>query len=174
MLLATIPVMRWISVLGLLGAMTGCGTLLGVEVTVTPLNPAPRPPMRLTADMVAVYSSEPPKRPHVDLALLEADNPGLSASATIQALRARAAALGCEAVYINGVGVGDRLAGSPRLFSSDDSLHATCVVFTDTIYLQPAAAVASSAPPRPGERRMCPDRQDFESHRDCVVPRAAD
>ena len=172
MLLAAIPVMRWIPVLGLLGAMTGCGPLLGVEITMTPLNAPPRPPMRLTADMVAVYSSEPPKRPHVDLALLEADrSSGMSPYATIQALRGRAAALGCEAIYINGVG--DRLADSGRFIFSSDTVQATCVVFTDTIYLQPPAAVASTAPPRPGERRMCLDRQDFESNRDCVLPRSA-
>ncbi|HEY4187634.1 MAG TPA: hypothetical protein VGP07_21330 [Polyangia bacterium] len=141
------------------------------SVIETPLNPSPRRLMQRPADAVEVYSSTPPSRPHVDLALLEVDQyEGQGSPVMVQVLRERAGAMGCDAVFI----------GEARTRGSGGSLSATCVVYTNVVYVQPdVAADPSPSPspplplPPPGGRRLCRDRQDFEESRDCVLQRGS-
>lgn len=100
----------------------GCGTF----VTATPINPAPRPLVARTPESVQVLASGAPLEPHVDVALLEAEqDEGWNRQGTdymIQRLREKAAELGCDALYVK----------SKSFHEERDSTHllASCVVFT--------------------------------------------
>jgi len=58
-----------ILILGLSVVVTGCGTW----VTDTQINPAPRPLSARGYESVEIFSSAPPARAHVDVALLKVD-----------------------------------------------------------------------------------------------------
>ena len=156
--------------LGLL-VVSGCGTF----VTETRLNPTPRPLAPRAPESVEIFASSGPARAHVDVALLVASqNDGTGTAAIVQSLRARAGAMGCDALFIMGMQEGGRL------------IQATCVVYTDggagSLQRASVPAVAAAPPPpppppraapaptAPDTRRICVTRQDFESHRNCVLP----
>jgi hypothetical protein len=107
-------------------ALAGCR---GTRTQMTALNPAPRPlAPRLAAD-VEVFSSAPPTRPYVDVALLEAEQAKPSRAATaalIAALRKRAAQHGCDAIVVLGLTSRDTEAFTRK------GVYATCVVYTST------------------------------------------
>jgi hypothetical protein len=114
---------------GLSVLVIGCGTF----VTETPLNPAPRLLNPRGFESVEVFSSAPPARAHVDVALLEVEQThDLNQQGTdlmIQRLRERAGAIGCDAVVIGGM---RERGNSTELFDSGSTtLHATCIVYND-------------------------------------------
>ena len=145
----------------------GCGTF----VTATSLNPPPRRLVPRAAGSVDLFSSTPPSRPHVDAALLEAEqNDGQSTAVMVQKLRDRAGDMGCDAIFIGN-------PGEERHYGAR-TLTATCIVYTDGTNPPPAPPVVDyasgiSPPPAPpsGSPRMCQDRADFERSRNCVMPR---
>ena len=150
-------------IFGLFVVVTGCGTW----VTDTQINPAPRPLFARGYESVEVFSSAPPARAHVDVALLKVDQmnamddrPG---ELMIQRLRERAGAMGCDAVFI---GATQEREAPGFLTSGSRTMTATCIV-----YSQPGDHGAVR--PSPAARRMCVDRKDFDEHRNCVVPSAA-
>jgi hypothetical protein len=153
------PVRSVASIGGLFVVIAGCGTW----VTETQLNPAPHPPQPRGYESVEVFSSSPPTRDHVDVALLKVDQvneieDGFS-EIMIQHLRERAGALGCDAVFL---GTPQELRGPDLLSSGSRRMFATCIV-----YKNPGDPVA---PPPPSARRMCVDRRDFDAHRNCIMP----
>ncbi len=117
-------------------ALAACGT----SITRTDLNPPPRPLAARPASSVEVFTSGAPARPHVDVALLEAEEAsGWSTASTgdmIGSLRARAASMGCDAVVISGATSRDPgIADKESLFVEHPrgrkGLFATCVVYSD-------------------------------------------
>jgi hypothetical protein len=149
--------------LALAVVVAGCGTW----VTAVPLNPPPRPLTPRTYDAVEVFSSAPPARPHVDVALLKVDQSNTlddqPRELMIQRLREQAGAMGCDAVFL---GATQELA-PPDLFSSGArTMAATCIVYT-------LPGDRGVVPPPPSTRRMCTDRKDFDDHRNCILPLAS-
>ena len=109
--------------------LAGCGTF----VTETALNPAPRPLYARGYESVEVFSSAPPARAHVDIALLEVEQThDLNQQGTdlmVQRLRERAGAMGCDAVVLGGM---RERGGDGHLDSGSTTLHATCIVYKDS------------------------------------------
>jgi hypothetical protein len=140
-------------------AVSGCGTW----VTDTQINPAPRPLVSRGYESVEVFSSTPPARSHVDVALLKAQSNSIvdhRSDDMIHHLRERAAAMGCDAVFL---GASQELAPADFLSPGVSAIWATCVVYT-----QPGDRAV--VPPTPPGRRMCVDRTDFDQHRNCILP----
>ena len=79
----------------------------GLEATVTPINAAPRPMTARSIESVEVFTSTPPSRPHVDVALIEvAQETGGNGGGTaemVARLRSVAAAQGCDAIHVTGL-----------------------------------------------------------------------
>ena len=150
-------------ILSLSVGVVGCGTW----VTDTQINPAPRPLSGRGYESVEVFSSAPPARPHVALALLKVEQDRSTddhpSELMVQRLRERAGAMGCDVVFI---GATQELAAPDLVFTGSRTMSATCLV-----YSQPGDR--GTAPPAPPARRMCVDRRDFDEHRNCIVPRAA-
>jgi hypothetical protein len=97
---------------------------------------------------VDVYSSGPPARPHVDIALLEVgkgDDYASGTSGMIEMLRQRAAQMGCDGVVIGGMTTRSRNHDVPFDFG-DRTLHGTCIVYK-------IDAVETEAPPTVTEPR---------------------
>jgi hypothetical protein len=158
--------MRFLSlslILGLFFVVTGCGTW----VTDTQINAAPRPLVARGYAAVEVFSSAPPARAHVDVALLKVEQMNATddnwGDLMIQRLRERAGAMGCDAVFI---GATQERAAPDLLTSGSRTMTATCI-----IYSQPGDH--GTVPPSPPPRRMCVDRRDFDEHRNCILPIAA-
>jgi hypothetical protein len=90
--------------------------LLAVAATVacspiiryTAINASPSTMTPRSPEAVEVFSSGPPTRPHVDVALIEVEDPpfGLETSELLQSLRARAAEAGCDGVVVTAIAVG--------------------------------------------------------------------
>jgi len=150
-------------ILGLSVVVGGCGTW----VTDTPLNSAPRPLLPRGYESVEIFSSAPPARAHVDIALLKVDQVNAMddnvGELMIQRLRERAGAIGCDAVFI---GATQEHTDSYLITSGSRTMSATCIV-----YRRPDDPGAVR--PSPSVRRMCLDRSDFDEHRNCVLPIAA-
>lgn len=116
--------------------LTACGT----SITRTDLNPAPRPLAARPASSVEVFTSGAPARPHVDVALLEAEESSSWSTAStgdmIGSLRARAASIGCDAVVISAAtsrdpGITDKESLFVEHPRGRKGLFATCVVYSD-------------------------------------------
>lgn len=108
--------MRW----SLLAAFAAaCGT----TITETRLNPTPPTARRHAAGDVELFASGPPSRAHVDVALLTAVRGADTAETAIAELRARAGAIGCDAIVVSPSGRIER-------GMAPDELSATCVVYT--------------------------------------------
>lgn len=112
----------------------------GASVTRTDLNAPPRPMAARHPATVELFTSGAPMRPHVDVAVLEAEESSSFSRADtrdlIVALRDRAASMGCDGVVISGAtsrdpGVNDKeswLVEQPR---GRKGLFATCIVYSD-------------------------------------------
>jgi len=123
---------------------SGC-VLSSVETT--RLNAAPRPLVARPARSVEIYSSSPPTRPHVDVALLRADqaNFGTDTPAMLQSLAERAGELGCDALFVSGASERAASRGDLSLFDpGSHNLFATCIA-----YLPPSPTDAGAAPISP-------------------------
>ena len=151
------------------GALVGgCGTF----VDFTPINDPPHPLRARSAASVEVLSSGAPARPHVDVALVEVEQThSLNEQGTglmIQRMREQAAAIGCDAIVLNGVT--DHQGAQPGsgwdlVDPGATKREATCVVYDDPEPVhefrrtQPTVA---AAPPRAGG---APQRLDLEEPR---------
>jgi hypothetical protein len=111
----------------------GCG----LDTSVTTVNQPPRQLFKKTPESVEVYTSSPPARPHVDLAILEvveqAGSSEFDTGEMLAKLRQLAADHGCDAIHVSGTlnrgpGVDALLTDYP---ASREGLAATCIVYTD-------------------------------------------
>jgi len=147
--------MRSTLLLAILGGslLVGCGTF----VDFTPLNDPPRALSPRAPESVEVLSSGAPARPHVDVALVEAEQThSLNEQGTglmIRRMREQAAALGCDAIVLGGTT--DHQGAQPGsgwdlLDPGATKRQATCVVYEDSEPVRPfrTARAAVAAPPR--------------------------
>jgi hypothetical protein len=109
----------------------GCGT----DVHYTALVRTPRGDAR-SPESVKVYLSSPPSRPHRDIGLLEAEQSSeFSLDSTrdmIRKMRERAARIGCDAIFVKGVGSNtNRFLGVSDSPSSTKTITATCIRYDD-------------------------------------------
>jgi hypothetical protein len=112
-----------------------CGTAVKtIEINPAPRAMGPRPPQT-----VEMFTSGPPQRPYVDVALLEAEEESSFSSdktpEMLTALRERAAQMGCDAVVLGGMTSRDPNLGDAETWLSDDvrgrkGVYATCIVYT--------------------------------------------
>jgi hypothetical protein len=111
----------------------GCG----LDVSVTSVNSPPRQLWKKAPESVEVYTSSPPARPHVDVAILEVVEQSGSAEfdtgEMLAKLRQVAADHGCDAIHVSGTL--NRGPGFDELFTDHpaarEGLSATCIVYTD-------------------------------------------
>ncbi len=119
--------MRSTSILAAL-LVTGCGTTLTqTQINNPPHAMTPRPPAS-----VEILASGPPTRPHVDVAILQAQQQAYSLddqASMIAQLRETAARLGCDALVINGPDNGS--AGNRHTTWTLHGYFATCIAYTD-------------------------------------------
>jgi hypothetical protein len=112
----------------------------GASVTRTDINAPPRPMAARHPATVEVFTSGAPMRPHVDVAVLEAEESSSFSQAStgdmIVALRRKAGAMGCDGVVVSGAtsrdpGLNDKeswlVDGQPR---GRKGLFATCIVYS--------------------------------------------
>jgi len=112
------------------------------------LNAAPRPLQARPARAVEVYASTPPVRPHVDIALLRANqsNYGSDTPRLVQALAERAGEMGCDALFISGSTERAGLTGDAYLLDPGSRiLLGVCIVYVD----QSGTSVTGSVPAAP-------------------------
>ncbi len=118
----------------------GCGTF----VEATTLNAPPRALTARPADAVAVYSSSPPAKAHVDVALMQADQSNgthVELPEMIAKLREKAGQMGCDAIFISGESERAGAPGDAHLFDpGSHQLLATCIA-----YLEPTPILARGA-----------------------------
>jgi hypothetical protein len=118
----------------LLGCLCfGCG----LDVSVTSVNSPPRQLWKKAPESVEVYTSSPPARPHVDVAILEvagqSGSAGFDTGGMLAKLREVAADHGCDAIHVSGAlnrgpGIDALLTDYP---AAREGLSATCIVYTD-------------------------------------------
>ncbi len=113
----------------------GCGT----SIHATTLNPSPVAMQPRPAMAVELYTSGAPHRPHVDIALLEAEeSSSFSLDKTAEMLgklRERAGAMGCDAIVIGGMssrdpGLRDKESWLVENPKGRKGIFATCIVYT--------------------------------------------
>jgi hypothetical protein len=93
-----------------------------LSVHSTQLNAPPRPLGARDATTVEVFSSGPPQRSHVDVALIVAEGDALfTLQRYVSEIRDHAAALGCDAVVFD----------SAALVKGTTSMKATCIAYGD-------------------------------------------
>jgi hypothetical protein len=118
----------------------------GTTIAVTPINPSPRPLRARPPETVELFTSGPPLRPFVDVAYLEAEQEShLSAHGTrefFDQLRARGAAIGCDALVIGGKTNRTTVSIDLKTPANIRGMTATCIVYTAPI----EHAVAAGAP----------------------------
>jgi len=143
----------------------GCGTF----VDFTPINDPPHALRPRSAGMVEVLSSGAPARPHVDVAIVEAEQTrGLNEQGTglmIRRMREQAAALGCDAIVLGGVT--DHQGAKPGsgwalVDPGSTKRQATCVVYEDPEPVRPFRAASPADDPRSPPRGGSPQRIDHE------------
>ncbi|MEA2697875.1 MAG: hypothetical protein QOI66_2146 [Myxococcales bacterium] len=112
----------------------GCGTYVGF----TRINDPPYPLSPRAPRSVEVFSSGTPARPHVDVAVVEAEQThSLNEQGTglmIRRLREQAAAIGCDAIVLGGST--DHQGAQPGsgwdlLDPGSTKRQATCIVYDD-------------------------------------------
>jgi hypothetical protein len=122
---------RTVSAAALFAALfaVGCGTAISSTV----INSSPHPMNARPPETVEVFSSGPPARPHVDVALLEAEQRSdLSADNIpqfVNHLRARAAAMGCDGIVLGGVTNTTDASWTTTNNGSRKGITATCIVY---------------------------------------------
>ncbi len=107
----------------------GCGTF----VSSTYVNDPPRPLAPVAPADVEVFVSGPPRRDHVDVALMEVEQTQSlnrrGRDYMLEKLREAAGALGCDAVVLTGAT--EHSENPNRLFDRDSkTLLASCIVYT--------------------------------------------
>ena len=126
-----------------------CGTAIRTTAINSPPHAMqPRPP-----ESVEIFTSGAPPRPHVDVALIEAEEEsGLSVADTadmLRSLREHGAAMGCDAVVVGGASSRDPGVSDVESWVVEDpkgrkGFYGTCIVYT-----APPAATAATPPAAP-------------------------
>jgi hypothetical protein len=128
-------------------ALGGCGTF----VQATALNAPPRPLSPRPADAVEVYSSSPPAKAHVDVALIQADQiNGMNAELPemIAKIREKAGQMGCDAIFISGASERAGAGGDAHLIDPGSHLLlATCIAYLEPAPIPVQRTVSVPAPP---------------------------
>lgn len=111
-------------------ALSLAATACGFETNVAWLRMPPHPMAKRSPASVEVYSSSPPARPHVEVAIIEVaeqSSSGRSLYELMDALRLAAAEQGCDAIHVTGV-----VSKPPQVMDSSDraGVVATCLVYT--------------------------------------------
>jgi hypothetical protein len=101
--------------------LAGCGTYASfTEINSPPHEMSSRPPSR-----IQVFSSGPPSRPYVDVAVIRVEQTHSlneqSAELMIRRIREQAGAIGCDAVVLGGIT--DHNGAQPGLDETDGDLH---------------------------------------------------
>jgi len=140
----------------------GCGTF----VDFTPINEPPHPLQPRSSASVEVFSSGPPARPHVDVALVEVEQTrSLNEQGTglmIQRMREQAAAIGCDAIVLRGV---TDHQGSGDLFDPGATKReAACIVYDDDPSVGSFTRAAPTVAPPPRKSGF-PQNADLEDPR---------
>jgi hypothetical protein len=119
-------------------ALTGCGT----SIRTTMVNPAPHPMVARHPASVELFTAGAPARPHVDVALIEAEEQSsFSTSRTpdmLNKLRVRGAEMGCDAVVIGGMSSRDPGIHDAESWLVDHpkgrkGVYATCIMYTQPL-----------------------------------------
>jgi hypothetical protein len=114
-------------------AVVGAGC--GIQTSATMLRSPPRALTARSADSIELFTSGSPQRPHVDLALIEAEQESSGTeggtAALVTAMREKAGALGCDALVIsNALSRTDTLANALTGYNHDrQALFGTCIVY---------------------------------------------
>jgi hypothetical protein len=113
-------------------ACVGVGCV-GSNVETTTLNSPPRALAPRAPDSIEVYSSAPPTRPHVDVALLRANqgNYGdVDTPAMVRSLALQAGKMGCDAIFISGAAQREGLSGDLHVLDpGSQGMLATCLAY---------------------------------------------
>lgn len=134
--------------------LVGCGT----SIRTTTINASPRPLAPRNPATVELFTSGAPPRPHVDVALFEAEEASsFSVAGTAEMLghlRTRGAQLGCDAVVVGGMssrdpGLADAESWLVENPKSRKGIYATCIVYVDDPPAGYAAAAPAPAAPAP-------------------------
>ncbi len=106
--------------------VTGCGT----SINATALNPSPVRMTARPAKAVELYTLGAPTRPHVDVALLEAEEGGsFTFEVTAEMLgdlRERAGKMGCDAIVIGSIRTPDPIQTTGNY---NKGIVGTCIVY---------------------------------------------
>jgi hypothetical protein len=127
----------------------------GTYVTFTRINPAPRMMVPRSPESVELYASGPPTRLHVDVAILEVEQTrSLNERGTnlmIDALRAKAGQIGCDAIVLGSVA--DHQGAAPGsgwslLDPGSRIRQASCLMYTDLSpgHVIPSASATAQTP----------------------------
>lgn len=129
----------WVVALGVALLGSACATTV---INAHPLNPAPHALKAREGAAVEVFTTGPPTRSFVEVALIEARQAGFDEAPVFGEMRLRAGAMGCEGLVL--LGSNDAIVGSivSTLPSSDglflsgftETLHgyrATCIAWKD-------------------------------------------
>ncbi|MES1176142.1 MAG: hypothetical protein ABUL62_17605 [Myxococcales bacterium] len=135
----------WSVTIACIGA--GC---VGSYVETTSLNSPPRALVPRAPDSIEVYSSTPPTRAHVDVALLRANqgNYGdVDTPAMVRSLAEQAAKMGCDAIFISGAAQREGLSGDLHVLDPGSrGMLATCIAYLPDSAVASASAAPSQAP----------------------------
>jgi len=130
----------WLLAQAVAAPLAGCGTFTDF----TPINSPPHELTGRPASQVQVFASGPPRRPYVDVAVIQVEQThGLNeqgAQLRIDSIRARAAALGCDAVVLGGITdhAGARSGSALSLLDPGSTKQtAACIVYEDKEDVRP-------------------------------------
>jgi len=125
-----------LSLLALAGfaPLAGCGTY----TSFTPINSPPHELTSRPSCQIEVFSSGPPSRPYVDVAVIEVEQTHSfneqGAALMIRRIRAQAGAIGCDAVVLGGITDHNGAQPGTGLYLLDPGSTkqtATCIVYKD-------------------------------------------
>ncbi|HEY5937602.1 MAG TPA: hypothetical protein VIU61_23305 [Kofleriaceae bacterium] len=120
--------------------LVGCGTSVRTTLVASPLHDSPRPLAPRTVESVEVFLAGPPPRPHVGLALLEGEQTSSysfdDTPEILEAIRERAAALGCDGIVFKGLtnrmpGLGDAETLINDKPKERKGVYAVCIVYRE-------------------------------------------
>jgi hypothetical protein len=124
-------------------AVLGCA---GTAITTHPLNPAPGAMLARDPATVEVFTTGVPKRPFIEVALIEARE-GADEAKLFPDMRARAGAMGCDGLVV--IGSNDSVVGMTT-GSVAGSVNFTASGFTETVHGYRAACIVWKADAEPG------------------------
>ena len=120
--------------------LAGCGTSVRTTLVASPLHDPPRPLAPRTVESVEVFLAGPPARPHVGMALLEGEQTSSysldDTREILEAVRERAAELGCDGIVFKGVtnrmpGIGDLETLIDDHPDERKGVYAVCIVYRE-------------------------------------------